>query len=381
MKTRLGMATRRQDNIWNSKNIQVRIKIKVMHSMIASIALYGCESWTDNKQLEKGLNAFELRCFRRSLGISFKDHRTNISAIEEVTQKAGPYEPLLEIARRRKLQWFGHVTRRSETLAHTIMHGTVEGVLIHYARSKSYNYLPKTVLTAERRLCSSFAAGKIPTSKNTDFETTNDSLQVNWDDGDQSKYPFIFLRDNCQCEHCFHATAMQRTCDVVGKLSVDIKPESTWLSEDGVTMEWEDGHRSSFSFKWLRDRMFPKPEKEIGSMIDCGLKPVTWGSELAEKIPKYEFGKVLTDDTTLLSWLETVAVTGLTLLENTPGTSESLELIRDKLGCVFRPIHYGETDVIQNKPSPNNLAYTADDLPLHVDFPYYKYQPEVSDLV
>ena len=215
-------------------------------------------------------------------------------------------------------------------------------VLIHYARSKSYNYLAKTVLAAERRLRScSFVTGKIPTSKNTDFETTNDGLQVNWDDGDQSKYPFIFLRDNCQCEHCFHATAMQRTCDIVGKFPVDIKPESTWPGEDGVTMEWEDGHRSSFSFKWLRDRMFPKSEKEIGSMSDCGLKPVTWGSELAGKIPRYEFSKVLSDDTTLLSWLETVAVTGLTLLENTPRTSESLESIRDKLGCAFRPIHYG----------------------------------------
>ena len=134
---------------------------------------------------------------------------------------------------------------------------------------------------------------------------------------------------------------MQRTCDIVGKLSLDIKPESTWPGEDGVTMEWEDGHRSSFSFKWLRERMFPKSEKEIGSMSDCGLKPVTWGSELAGKIPKYEFSKVIRDGSTLLSLLETVAVTGLTLLENTPRTSESLESIRDKLGCAYRSTHYG----------------------------------------
>ena len=213
--------------------------------------------------------------------------------------------------------------------------------LIYCARFKQRKWLAKTNFAADGRVCSSFVAGKTLTSTETDFKTTSDSLQVNWDDGKQSKYLFIFLRDNCQCEHCFHATAMQRTCDVVGIFSVDIKPKSTWLSKDGVTMEWEDGHRSSFSFKWLRERMFPKSEKEIGSMSDCGLKPVTWGSELIEKIPKYVFSKVIRDDSTLLSLLETVAVTGLTLLENTPGTSESLESIRDKLGCAYRSTHYG----------------------------------------
>eukprot|EP00795_Rhopilema_esculentum_P010426 gene10426-19128_t len=253
--------------------------------------------------------------------------------------------------------------------------------LAYCARLKQRKWLANTTLAADGRVCSSFVAGKMPTRNKTDFETTNDSLQVNWEDGDQSKYPFIFLRDNCQCEHCFHATAMQRTCDVVGNFSVDIKPESTWLTEDGVTMEWEDGHRSSFPFKWLRERMFPKSEMEIGTRrSNCGLKPITWGSDLIGKIPKYEFGKVTRDDPTLLSWLETVAVTGLTLLENTPGTSESLELIRDKLGCAYRSTHYGERFVVKNKPGPSNLAYTAGYLPLHVDLPFYRYQPGVQVL-
>lgn len=97
-----------------------------MHALITSVVLYGCESWTLNKRLEERLNAFEMRCFRRILGVSYRDHRTNTSVIQELTEKAGSFERLLEKARR-KLQWFGRVTRRPGTLALSIMHGSVEG--------------------------------------------------------------------------------------------------------------------------------------------------------------------------------------------------------------------------------------------------------------
>eukprot|EP00795_Rhopilema_esculentum_P010428 gene10428-19130_t len=169
---------------------------------------------------------------------------------------------------------------------------------------------------------------------------------------------------------------MQRTCDVVGNFSVDIKPESTWLSDDGVTMEWEDGHRSSFSFKWLRERMFPKSEKEIGSMSDCGLKPVTWGSELAEKIPKYEFVKVMQDNLVCLAWLESLGTTGLTLLRNNrQKSSEALLQISRRLQCSFTKTHYGEIFTLKNKPAASNVAYTADRLALHTDVLYYQQRP------
>ena len=47
--------------------------------------------------------------------------------MEEITAKVGAYEPLLEVARIRRLQWFDHITRQPESLAHTIMHGSIEG--------------------------------------------------------------------------------------------------------------------------------------------------------------------------------------------------------------------------------------------------------------
>ena len=61
------------------------------------------------------------------VGISWKQRIRNDSIDQRITAIIGKHESLVEIVRRRKLQWFGHVTRRPGTLAHTIMHGSVEG--------------------------------------------------------------------------------------------------------------------------------------------------------------------------------------------------------------------------------------------------------------
>ena len=68
------------------------------------------------------IQAMEMRCYRKILRISDKDHVTN----EEVHAKAGPREDLLTNIKRRKLKWYGHVSR-SSGLAETILQGTVKG--------------------------------------------------------------------------------------------------------------------------------------------------------------------------------------------------------------------------------------------------------------
>ena len=100
---------------------------RLIKSFITSIVLYGCETWTYNKALEKRIASFELRCFRRILGITWKQRITNGEVQRRIKNEIGEHEPLLETARRRKLQWFGHTLRRVGTLAYDIMHGSVNG--------------------------------------------------------------------------------------------------------------------------------------------------------------------------------------------------------------------------------------------------------------
>ena len=94
-----------------------------MRSFVISIFLYACESWTLTAELEKRTLAFEMRCYRRLLNISYKDHVTNEDVRRKILGAIGKYDELLTLVKKRKLRWFGHVSR-SSGLAKTILQGT-----------------------------------------------------------------------------------------------------------------------------------------------------------------------------------------------------------------------------------------------------------------
>ena len=97
-----------------------------MHSLVTSIFLYACESWTLTAELQRRIQAMEMRCYRKILHILYKDHVTNEEVCTKIQQAIGPHEDLLMIVKRRKLQWYGHVFC-SSGLAKTILQGTVKG--------------------------------------------------------------------------------------------------------------------------------------------------------------------------------------------------------------------------------------------------------------
>ena len=82
--------------------------------------------WTLIAELEKRTQAFEMRCYRRLLNISYKDHITNEEVRRKIQTAIGKYDELLTLVKKRKLRWFGHVSR-SSGLAKTILQGTVKG--------------------------------------------------------------------------------------------------------------------------------------------------------------------------------------------------------------------------------------------------------------
>ena len=98
-----------------------------MHtSEFTSIFLYACESWTLTTELQRRIQAVEMRCYRRILHISYEDHVTNEEVCAKIQQAIGPHEDLT-IVKRRKLQWYSTVISRSSGLAKTILQGTVKG--------------------------------------------------------------------------------------------------------------------------------------------------------------------------------------------------------------------------------------------------------------
>ena len=96
-----------------------------MRSLVTSIFLYACESWTLTAELLRRIQAMKMRCYRKILRVSYKEHVTNEEVRAKIRQAIGPHENLT-IVKRRKLQWYGHVSR-SSVLAKTILQGAVKG--------------------------------------------------------------------------------------------------------------------------------------------------------------------------------------------------------------------------------------------------------------
>ena len=101
-------------------------KIQIMRFRAASFFLYACESWTLTAELQRRIQAVEIRCYRKMLLISYKDRVTNEEVRAKIQQAIGPHEDHLTIVKKRKLQWYGHVFL-SSGLAKTISQGTVKG--------------------------------------------------------------------------------------------------------------------------------------------------------------------------------------------------------------------------------------------------------------
>ena len=105
----------RRDN-----NISLRSKLKLMRSLVISIFVYACESWALTAELENRTQAFEMRCYRRLLNISYKANVTNEEVRRKIQAAIGEYDELLTLVKERKLRRFGHVSRYSG-LAKTIL--------------------------------------------------------------------------------------------------------------------------------------------------------------------------------------------------------------------------------------------------------------------
>lgn len=119
-------AMARLSRIWKSSNISFTTKYRLYQSLVVSILLYGCETWTLLADSERRIMAFETKCLRKLLGISYLEHKTNGYVHKKIKDLVGLQEPLLATVKRRKLGWFGHVTRH-DTLSKRILQGTVEG--------------------------------------------------------------------------------------------------------------------------------------------------------------------------------------------------------------------------------------------------------------
>ena len=109
------------DSIFKSRDITLPTKVHLVNAMVFPVAMYGCESWTIRKAEHQRIDAFELWYWRRLLRVPWTARRSNQSILKEIS----PGISLEGIMLKLKLQYFGHLMRRVDSLEKTLMLGEI----------------------------------------------------------------------------------------------------------------------------------------------------------------------------------------------------------------------------------------------------------------
>ena len=111
------------DSIFKSRDITLPTKVRPVKAMVFPVVVYGCESWTVKKTECRRIDAFELWCWRGLLTVPWTERRSNQSILKEVSAGISLEGLMLKL----KLQYFGHLMRRVDSLEKTLMLGGIGG--------------------------------------------------------------------------------------------------------------------------------------------------------------------------------------------------------------------------------------------------------------
>jgi alpha-ketoglutarate-dependent taurine dioxygenase/DUF971 family protein len=192
-----------------------------------------------------------------------------------------------------------------------------------------------------------------------------ESLALIASEGAETVLPYLWLRDNCQCEECRVGQTSEKRFHLVD-VSPDVAPAAASLQDGELRLTWPDGHESCYSVPF------------ITSLV--GKQPHVWQRWPDRFVPQaFDFTDFLESDAQAAAAITGYLETGVLLLQNAPVEPGTLELLAPRLGPIrevlFERIHNVEVD-----PKGYNVAHTALPLPPHNDFASYTWPPSVQAL-
>ena len=116
-------STTNLDSILKSRDITLPTNVRLVKAMVFPGVMYGCESWTVKKAGRRRIDGFELWCWRRLLRVPWTARRSNQSILKDISPGCSLEGLMLQL----KLQYFGHLMRRADSLEKTLMLGKIEG--------------------------------------------------------------------------------------------------------------------------------------------------------------------------------------------------------------------------------------------------------------
>ena len=183
------------------------------------------------------------------------------------------------------------------------------------------------------------------------LEKNSTYLKVIWSDGEESKFNYLWLRDNCPTAH--DKDSRHRMFNIL-KVSQDINPKKYSLCPDGkLEIEWSEGdHTSYYDPKWLRENCYTlKHKKKYISPYKL------WDSSLEKNLESIQIDhdEIISSDAGLIKWLELLHYTGIAIVKNSPVEKNSGLNVLNRISHTRETFFKTPFEVI-NIPKPNNSA-------------------------
>jgi len=201
----------------------------------------------------------------------------------------------------------------------------------------------------------------------------NGVVEVTWSDGHASKYHYMWLRDNCACEHCIDSVSRERVNSIL-LIPDDTHPTSVTVSpEGGLKVSWSESvggcAESHYHPGWLRTFDYAG-----------GVKPIeewpldTWGQELEENLPLFTADGIFNDEDVRYDFLTTIRRLGLAIVTEMPKDYEVFERVSSQIG-LLRDMNWGKISEIIADPDGKYIANRGFALDAHSDASTREYMP------
>ncbi len=213
------------------------------------------------------------------------------------------------------------------------------------------------------------------------YTPDNEKGQLDVRSGDDRKrFHYAFLRDACSCSQCVDPSTKQKSFQTSDIRANAIKARRiTDLGEAGIQVEWQNDvpgfgpdHISTFSTSFFNENWTPYQRHDARYRTH---HPILWDKAKMEKAVKWvPYDKYVSSDTVLSDALDHLAHYGLIFLYDVPSSEDSVVNIGTRIGPL-RDTFYGRTWDVKSKPNPKNVAYTHQNLGLHMDLLYMQNPP------
>ena len=202
------------------------------------------------------------------------------------------------------------------------------------------------------------------------LEKNSTYIKIIWSDGEESKFNYLWLRDNCPTAH--DKDSNHRMFNIL-EVSQNINPKNYNVNSDGkLEIEWSEGdHTSYYDPKWLRDNCYTiKNKKKYISPYKL------WDSSLEKNLEtiQIDHDEIINSESGLIKWLELLHYNGIAIVKNSPVEKNSALKVLNRISHTRETFFKTPFEVI-NIPKPNNSAYTAHALRNHMDLPWFENPP------